>query len=74
MIKVVGRSGNLSCLIKHIATPAATTIVPIVEAVPLPNEKKEDKPPTPWVRLTAYNISGTIPKRRDVATHGITSE
>lgn len=71
MIKVVGRSGNFASLLKNTCTPGASSILPIVDAVP---EKEKIKPPRHPQKLNPYTLGQTLALNKDRATHGFTSK
>ncbi|KAK6632053.1 hypothetical protein RUM44_007083 [Polyplax serrata] len=61
MIKAVSRAGNLSNLLRSTNTAGATTILPIVPAVP---EEETPKYPLQRVRATAYTSACNLPVKK----------
>lgn len=68
MIKAVGRSGQLSSLLKNTIPVGANPNLPLAEAVA--DKSHELKPPAPWARLNAYSLAGAIPTRKDRVVQG----
>lgn len=68
MIKVVGRSGQLSSLIKNTIPVGANSNLPLAEAAA--TGPSEPKAPAPWSRLNAYTLSQAIPSRKEKVTQG----
>ena len=67
MIKVLGKSTNVASMIRSASATGASTILPIVPAVP---EVEAPKYITPRVRMTAYSSAYNLPTKKMTVVSG----